>query len=112
MEIVHKITHAIIINQIALNRNEAIKHTPHYKKDLKNRLNLLLKELIKAEPEFDAFFNNLESETNVVYDTYDEFLKAVASVPIWDCQNITHIINAYKQDPKSIEGICRKILKK
>ena len=56
-EFEHKITHSIIANQLALNHNESLKHTPIYK------------------------------------------------------QNIITIINAYKKDAKSIEGICKKILK-
>ena len=70
MEIEHIITHSIIANQLALNHNESLKHTPIYKQTLKNK-----------------------------------------SIPIYDAQNIITIINAYKKDAKSIEGICRKILK-
>ena len=111
MDITNKITHAIIINQIALNHNEAIKHTPYYKKGLKQKLNLLMPELIKTEKDYDEFFYKIEDSTSEVYKVYNEFLKAVASVPIWDCKNITLIIQAYSKDPKSIEGITKKILK-
>ena len=111
MDIIHKITHAIIINQIALNHNEAIKHTPYYKKELKQELNLLIPELLKAEKDYDEFFDKIEDSTSEVYQVYDEFIKAVASVPIFDCQNVKLIIDAYKKDPKSIEGICKKILR-
>lgn len=111
MDIVNKITHAIIINQIALNRNEEIKHTPYYKKGLKQKLNLLMPELVKSEKDYDEFFDTIEDSTSEVYKVYDEYTKAVASVPIYDCKNITLIIEAYRKDPKSIEGICKKILK-
>jgi len=104
-----KITHSIITNQIALNHNEAIKHTPFYKKELKQKINLLLPILIKAEKEYDDFFNNIEDSTSEVYKVYDDYIKAVASVPIYDAKNITMIIEAYKKDPKSIDGIVKKI---
>jgi len=111
MEIVHKITHAIITNQIALNHNEDLKHTKFYKRELKQKLNLLMPELIKCEPEYDAFFNKLEDSTIEVYQEYDAFIKAVASVPIWDSRNVRLIIEAYNANPKAVEGIIKKILK-
>ena len=111
MDTTNKITHSIIANQLALNHNEAVKHTPYYKQNLKNKINLLLPELIKAEKEYDDFFDKLEDSTSEVYEAYDEFIKAIASVPIWDCRNMTAMILAYKEDPKSIEGIVNKILK-
>lgn len=111
MNITDKITHAIIANQIALNNNEAIKHTQYYKKELKQKLNLLMPELIKAEKDYDEFFNKIEDSTSEVYAVYSDFVKAIASVPIWECKNLTLIIQAYNKDPKSIEGIVKKILK-
>jgi hypothetical protein len=106
-----KITHAIVVNEIAKNANYEIKFTPFYKGILKNRLNQLLPELYKCEPDYDAFFNSVEESTSVVYDVYDAYLKAVSSIPIWDCENITKIIEAYKKSPESIQGIVNKILK-
>ena len=46
---IEKITKSIILSQMACNALEDIKHTKYYRKDLKNRLNLAVKELIKAE---------------------------------------------------------------
>lgn len=109
---IHKITHAIIANQLALNHNEAIKHTQFYRHELKKRINHLLPELYKAEKDFDEFFDTLEDSTVEVYNAYDEFIRTIASVPIWECRNISAIIKAYQKDPASIEGICKKINKK
>ena len=111
MKIEHKITHSIIANQLALNHNESLKHTSIYKQALKNKLNNLLSELVKYEKDYDEFFNKVEDSTCEVYNIYDNYIKAIASIPIYDAQNIITIINAYKKDSKSIEGICRKILK-
>ena len=109
---VDKITLAIVVNEIAKNANHEIKFTKFYKGILKNRLNQLLPELYKCEPDYDEFFNKVEETTSLVYDVYDAYLKAIASIPIWECQNITAIIEAYKKDPKSIEGFVNKFLKK
>lgn len=108
---IDKITHAIVVNEIAKNANHEIKFTPYYKGILKNRLNQLLPELYKCEPDYDEFFNSVEESTSVVYDAYNNYIKAVSSIPIWDCENITLIIEAYKKDSKSINGIVTKILK-
>ena len=53
MKIEHIITHSIIANQLALNHNESLKHTPIYKQTLKNKLNTLLKELYVYEKDYD-----------------------------------------------------------
>jgi hypothetical protein len=111
MTIENKVTHARIVNQIATIHNEALRRTPFYKHNFKNKLNQFLPELIKCEKDYDEFFNKIEDSTVVVYDVYDAFLKAVASVPIWECKNITMIIEAYNTNPKAIEGIVKKVLK-
>ena len=106
-----KITHAIVVNEIAKNANMWLRNTPYFKGILKNRLNQLLPELYKAQKDYDDFFNAVEESAEVVYQVYEDFTKAISSVPIWDCENITKIIEAYKKDPKSIQGIVNKILK-
>lgn len=106
-----RITHAIVVNEIAKNANIFLRNTPYFKGLLKNRLNQLLPELYKCNSDFDAFFNPVEESTEVVYQVYEDYTKAISSVPIWDCQNITKIIEAYKKSPDSIQGIVNKILK-
>ena len=78
---------------------------------MKNRLNQLLPELYKAQKDYDAFFNSVEESAEVVYQVYEDYTKAISSMPIWDCENITKIIEAYKKDPKSVYGIAKKINK-
>ena len=108
---IDKITHAIVVNEIAKNANMWLRNTPYFKGILKNRINQLLPELYKAQKDYDSFFNNVEESTEVVTEIYENYTKAIASVPIWECENITSIIEAYKRDPKSINGIVNKILK-
>lgn len=111
MKTEEKITHAIISTEIVLNHLQEIKHTNYYRQELKKKLNLVLPELIKAEEDFDKFFDSKEKETNEVYQVYDEFIKTIASVPIYNCEIVTAIIKAFNKNPKSLEGIVNKILK-
>lgn len=112
MTTTEKITTSVISTQIALLQLEAIKHTPYYKQSLKNKLNAVLLELIKAEQDhYDKFFDKDDKATAQVYGVFEDFLKKIATVPIYDMENIGLIIDAYNKDKKSIEGIVNKILK-
>lgn len=109
-KMVAKVAHAIIANQVALNINEDLKHTPFYKHSLKKHINLLLPDLIKNEADFDKFFDQQETATVQVYDIYERFIKAVSGVPIWDCENITAMIEAYNKDKYTLEPVVNQIL--
>lgn len=112
MELVDKITTSVISTQIALNQLEAIKHTNYYKQGLKNKLNAVLPELIKAEKEhFDKFFEKESDSTVAVCQVFESFINVISKVPIYDMENICYMIEAYKKDSKSINGITNKILK-
>lgn len=107
-----KITQSIIANQVALDFNDQIKHTNYYKKNLKNKLNLLLKELIPLEKkEFDLFYENSEQACVDCYECQREMIKELSSLEFWHFDNIRQLIIAYKKDPKSLQGIVRKINK-
>jgi len=61
---------------------------------------------------FDDWLNSeAGSQAEAIYDVYNDFLKIVAKVEIQDMVNIGRLIEAYKKDPKSINGLCKKILK-
>ena len=110
MKIEDKITNSVMSCQIALNQLEQIKYTPYYKQALKNKLNSVLVELIKAEQNhYDKFFERDDNATDAVYAVFDTFIKKVSEIAIYDMENICHIIDAYRKDQKSIEGIVNKI---
>ena len=112
MELVDKITTSVMSCQIALNQLEAIKHTPYYKQSLKNKINAVLPELIKAEQEhYDKFFEKESDSTDHVYQVFENFIKCISKVPIYDMENICYMIDAYGKDGKSMNGITNKILK-
>jgi hypothetical protein len=112
MELVDKITTSVMSTQIALNQLEAIKHTGYYQKELKQKLNLVLPLLIKAEQEhYDKFFEKESDSTDHVYQVFENFIKRVSQIPIYDMENICYMIDAYDKDAKSMNGITNKILK-
>lgn len=107
-----KITTSVISTQVTLNLLDAIRHTPYFQKELKRKLNLVYPELIKAEQKhYDQFFDVDDAATAQVYQVFESFIKRISNVPIYDMENICYMIDAYEKDPKSINGICNKILK-
>jgi hypothetical protein len=112
MQEVDKITTSVMSTQIALNQLEAIKHTGYYNKELKQKLNLVLPLLIKAEEKhYDKFFESLSDSTDQVYKVFETFIKRISQIPIYDMENICYMIEAYDKDQKSMNGITNKILK-
>ena len=112
MELVDKITTSVMSTQITLVQLEAIKHTGYYNKELKQKLNLVLPLLIKAEQEhYDKFFEKESDSTDHVYQVFENFIKRISKVPIYDMENICYMIDAYDKDAKSMNGITKKILK-
>jgi hypothetical protein len=112
MQLVDKITTSVISTQITLVQLEAIKHTAYYSKELKQKLNLVLPLLIKAEQNhYDAFFENLSDSTEHVYQVFENFIKRISQIHIYDMENICYMIDAYDIDSKSMNGITNKILK-
>lgn len=107
-----KITHIIINSQILNNRLTDAIGEKVFKQNLKLKCNHFLIELIKVEKEwYDKFFDAKEQSTIDVYNVYENFINEVSKIPIWEMENISKILEAYKKDPKSIEGITKKVLK-
>lgn len=99
--------------QITLNTLDNIKDTPYDKRLLKNRLNLVIPELIKSEEGLFYDFFKLDGKTTTeVYKIYKEFITEIAKIPIYDTQNLLIMYEAYLIDPKSMQGITNKVLKK
>ena len=60
-------------------------------------------------PYFQSFIKEQEDATFDVKAVYENFIHELAKVDLWECENLTGILKAYKKDPKSIIGICKKI---
>jgi hypothetical protein len=106
-----KITHITINCQVLLNRLSDELANKVFKQTLKQKAKTFLDELIKVEKIYNDFFDAKEESTVAVYDVYDNFMKEMAQVPIYDMESIAYVLQAYRKDPKSIQGITKKILK-
>jgi hypothetical protein len=112
MRLEDKITHITISSQVLSFHLTNLKAEGYFKQSLAKTATNFINQLKVVEWKyFDNFFKKGEDSTVVVYETYDNFLKTVSSVPIWEMDNITRILEAYKKSPESIEGIVKKILK-
>ena len=111
-----KLTHIKILAQILLNYLSDFRAVNSkqnfFTGAFKSFVNTFIGKLVEIEAKYyDRAIAKEEEATDVVYDVMDNYLKAVANVPLWDQQNIITIINAYYVDKGSIEGICKKVLK-
>ena len=112
MREVDKITTSVMSCQIALNQLENIKHTSYYNGLLKNKLNGIIPELIKKEYEhYDKFFEAESEATDVVYKVFEDFIKKISTIPIYNMESLSIVIDAFNKDKNSIEGICKKVLR-
>lgn len=108
----NRINHIVISAQVLSYYINEMKAKNYFKSILLNFVNKFIYQLKSVEWKyFDEMFKQQEQASGIVYDTYDMFIKTMSNVPIWEMQNITHILQAYQKDPKSIEGIVNKILK-
>jgi hypothetical protein len=106
------IVKAIICSQLALFANEQVKYTKYYKQTLKKSLNSSIKELLKAEKSgFDTFIDSdIEEQATVVHDVLFTLIEQIGNdLDFPDYGNVIKIIDAYKNSPKSIMGLVKKI---
>jgi len=108
----HKIITTVMALQIGLNNLIELKSINFFKQNAKLLVGKTIDALTEIEVKhYDNFFNNKEDETSDVYEVYENFVKQISFVPIYDCENLLKMYEAYKKDPKSMEGITNKILR-
>jgi len=66
--------------------------------------------LSKISPMHQEFLKAKENDTDDVDAVYDEFISQIAKVEMWQCSEVSAIIEAYFKDRSSILGITKKIL--
>lgn len=110
MKLEDKLVHSVIATAVNLHYNEQLKFTPYYNKETKNKGNLFLNHLKKKEKFFDMFQEEQDQSSTDVYNVFYDFIQAICTVEIPDMQNISLMVEAYKKNPKAIEGIVNKIL--
>ena len=108
----NRINHIAIASQVLSYYIQDMKANHWFKGVLLNFANKFIEKLKETEWKyFDKMYSQEEEAAVVVYETYDSFIKTVSNIPIWEMNNITEILIAYQADPKSVEGIVRKINK-
>lgn len=80
-------------------------------KKLKFHANGFLEEIKKADGVLDNMFAQKEAEAVAISEIFENYVKIISKPSVWEMVNIQAIFEAYDKDPKSIEGICKKILK-
>lgn len=106
------IVRATLTNQLALFYNEKVKYTPYYKQRFKSLLNPLIKELIKIEAEdFSSFLDAVEGQTDYLHDLQFDMLQEIGKLSPEHFINITTMVKAYVESPKSMMGLANKINK-
>lgn len=110
--ITHKIITSVLAMQISSNILTDLQSTKVFKSSLKMHINRTIDALKEVEVKhYDNFFKTKENETSQVYEVYENFIKEISQVPIYDAENLITLYKAYKKDPKSMEGITNKILR-
>jgi len=105
------LTGCVLANFVALSYNEKIKHTQHYKHNLKRLLNPLIKELVKIEEkEFDLICQSDESSMLNISQNYIEFLELMTKGTFRDFVEIQNLVVANSIDSKRMQRICIKII--
>lgn len=106
----NRINHIVIACQVLSYYITGMRADGWFKKILLKFVNNLIEKLKEVEWKyFDKMYGVEEEAAVVVYDTYDSYIATMSSVPIWEMSNIIELIRAYNSDPKSLEGIVRKI---
>ena len=110
--ITHKVITGVVAMQISSNILTDLQSAKLFKNSLKMHINRTIDALKEVEIEhYDKFFEAKENETSGVYEVYENFIEVIAQVPIYDAENLLKMYEAYKKDPKSMEGITNKILR-
>lgn len=106
------IAKAIIINQICIEANEALKPYSHiYRFSLKHHCNSVIDELEKRMPECDKAFESAEEYFTYSQQRIEMLIPLLSQLRIDEITNITHFIEAYKTDPEGCYKFLCKTLK-
>ena len=90
----------IIANQIALNANEALKETSAYKVPLKNKLDIVIRELLEIEKnEYDVLEGSVQYDSiNIAQDVQYNLTKLISELGIYSFGEIELMLLAYKEN--------------
>lgn len=107
-----QLAHIIITAQILLNRLSDYKSDYKVRQELKLNINRLLDTLTKIEIQcYDDIYGVSNEQVSKCYDVKDKFIARMSRVDFSQMDDIILITDAYEKDPRSIEGIIKKILR-
>ena len=105
-----KIVHTLISGELFKFYISELKANGIVTQKSKMIANQFLQEFKKSEKVVDAMFDVAEPNAVSVSDVIENYVNVIA-INIWDMDNIRLIIEAYNKDPKSINGVVKKVLK-
>mgnify|MGYP000719090887 CR=1 FL=1 len=107
-----KIVQSILANQVALNFNEELRHTSYYKHKLKQNINVLNIQLLKAEKQdYNHFIDVVEENSDFLYNLQFDVINELTSLGLSSFGEVLLMLKAYKKNKKSMNGIAHKINK-
>jgi uncharacterized protein YaaW (UPF0174 family) len=108
-----KIIASIIANQMALNFNEDVKHTTIYKNKLKQSINKVLEELLKAEKAEYCALEEGEAGEHIDEIQKAQFLmiQLLSELGLHAFGDILQILLAYNKSKSKIMGVADRINK-
>jgi hypothetical protein len=107
-----QIAHIVLNAQVLLNRLSDYKADYLLRHELKMNTNRLLTTLLKVEKQyFDDLDKHAGEQLEPCYNAMDKFHAKLSNVTIDEMENICLIVDAYRKDKSSIEGIVKKILR-
>lgn len=106
-------TQAIISEDYFIKFLETINYNVPYvsqiNKNIKNSIQNVLNNLKNVNEKFNDFRDKKEDQTYEVSAYYEEMILEIAKLDFHECHNITNMLKAYRKDPKSLQGIVKKI---
>jgi len=107
-----KVLHTAIAAQLLQNYIIDMRADNWFTGVFKNFVNNFLKQFKHLEHKFfDLYFEHKEEETVQIYDIYENYLKTIAKVPIWEMKNAEKVINAYLINQSTMLEEAEKITK-
>ncbi len=104
---------AIIFNQLALEKNEELIGTSHYKGQLKPKIQSLIKYLDPIQKkEYNALFGqNQEMVVSILFHI-EKVVEFLRQYQLDELVFLASLMEAHRKNPKAMEGIVNKIINK
>ena len=109
-----RIAHVIVASQLLLNYLSDSLAENVFGKQVKMKAKNLQQDLIRVEKKHFDHIAGHEAAEDPLYNMYalmNNYAHTLCNLHISDLENVEAMIEAYRKDPKSMNGIVNKILK-